>query len=193
MHDIEPFYKWRSQYVASNDEHSPFHGRQYNEFSFSQKIYNYFIHPQWDDFGSSTLYIKILYVDYEKHYTIFELIGEWNDCLHNDVNFLKREVVDVLIDQGISKFILLSENVLNFHGGDDCYYEEWWDDVKEEDGWVAIVNTLDHVKDEMEDVRLQYYVNFGGNLNGLQWRNLKPRLLFEMVEGILENQVRQLG
>ncbi|MFT4665695.1 MAG: hypothetical protein ACI8YQ_002910 [Polaribacter sp.] len=193
MHDIEPFYKWRSQYVASDDERSPFHGRQYNEFSFSQKIYNYFIHPQWDDFGSSTLYMKILFVDYDKHFAIFELIGEWNDCLHNDINFLKREVADALIDQGISKFILLSENVLNFHAGDDCYYEEWWDDVKEEDGWIAIVNTLDHVKDEMEEVRLQYYVNFGNELNGLPWHNLKPKLLFELVEGILKNQVRQLG
>ncbi len=193
MHDIEPFYKWRSQYIASNDERSPFYGRQYDEFTFKQKVYNYFIHPQWDAFGSSTLYMKILFVDYDQHFAIFELIGEWNDTLHNDVNFLKRDVADVLIDQGITKFILLSENVLNFHGGDDCYYEEWWDDVKEEDGWIAIVNTLDHVKDEMEDVRLQYYVNFGPQLNGLRWHTLKPAAVFQMVEGILENQVRQLG
>jgi len=193
MHDIEPFYKWRSGYIASNDERSPFYGRQYDEFTFKQKVYNYFIHPQWDAFGSSTLYMKILFVDYDRHFAIFELIGEWNDTLHNDVNFLKRDVADVLIEQGISKFILLSENVLNFHGGDDCYYEEWWDDVKEEEGWIAIVNTLSHVKDEMEEVRLQYYVHFGDQLNDLSWRSLKPLALFELVEGILMNQVKQLG
>jgi len=57
MHDIEPYYKWREYYVASEDEQSPFYGRTYDEFKFTKKIYNYFIHPQWDYIGSQTLYI----------------------------------------------------------------------------------------------------------------------------------------
>ena len=69
MHDIEPHYMWRDQYVASDDQRSPFFGRQYDEFRFTKKIYNYFIHPQWDEFGSNTLYLKIIYTDYDVHLT----------------------------------------------------------------------------------------------------------------------------
>ena len=54
-----------------------FYGRQYDEFKFTNKIYNYFIHPQWDDFGSATLYAKILYVEYDEGYAVIELMGEW--------------------------------------------------------------------------------------------------------------------
>jgi len=69
MHDIEPHYNWRDHYIASEDHRSPFFQRVYNEFQFSQKVYNYYIHPQWDNFGSQTLYLKILFVDYEMGYS----------------------------------------------------------------------------------------------------------------------------
>ena len=143
MHDIEPYYRWRDYYVASDDKHSPFYGRVYSELHYTEKIYNYYIHPQWDFFGSPTLYMKLLFVDYEEGYAILEFIGEWNDCITNDIMYLKRDVADVLIENGITKFILLCDNVLNFHGSDDCYYEEWWDDIKEAGGWVCLVNTFD--------------------------------------------------
>ena len=55
MQDIEPFYNWRHIYVSEEDQLSPFFGRQYSEFEFTQTVYNYYIHPQWDDFGSRTL------------------------------------------------------------------------------------------------------------------------------------------
>ena len=56
------------------------------------------------------------------------MFGEWNDTLHNDIMFFKRNVIDHLIGQGIRKFILLGENLLNFHGSrDDEYYEEWFE------------------------------------------------------------------
>ena len=60
MHDLEPYYNWREIYIASEDPRSPFFEREYSEFEFSDKIYNYFIHPQWDSFGSQTLFMKIL-------------------------------------------------------------------------------------------------------------------------------------
>ena len=126
MHDIEPYYGWREKYDSSEDQDSPFWRREYSEFMFTDKIYNYFIHPQWDNFGADTLYLKLLYVEYDESYAIIELIGEWNDTLHNDVKFLKREIIDVLIKNHINKFILICYNVLNFHGSDDCYYEEWF-------------------------------------------------------------------
>ena len=43
---------------------------------------------------------------------------------------------------------MIGENVLNFHASDDCYYEEWFQEV--EDGWIAAVNFRDHVLKELE-------------------------------------------
>ena len=192
MHDIEPFIRWRDYYVASEDERSPFYGREYSEFQFTQKIYNYFIHPQWDAFGSATLYMKILYVEYDEKFAVIELIGEWNDCLQNDVMFLKRDMADHLSQYDISKYILVSDNVLNIHGADDCYYEEWFEDVMENNGWICLINTLEHVRQEMEDTRLQQYVNFGGEFNDLEWRVLKPKAFFRTVDRLISTGVKQL-
>jgi len=180
------------EYIASEDEQSPFYGYVNNELGFSNKIYNYYIHPQWDEFGSATLYLKILFVDYEKSFAIIELIGEWNDTLHNDIKFLKREVIDVLTASHINKFILICENVLNFHGSDDCYYEEWHEDICENGGWICLINTLDHVEQEMKDSRLQYFINFGAQYNNLNWRILKPKNVFMAVEAILQKDVKRL-
>ena len=113
MHNIEPYYNWRHIYISEEDERSPFFGREYSEFEFSQAIYNYLIHPQWDEFGSKTLYLKVLLADYEENYVIIELIGEWNDAIENDIMSLKREVVDKFMAEGIFKFMLIAENVLN--------------------------------------------------------------------------------
>ncbi len=46
MHEIEPYYKWRDDYIASEDEYSPFYATEYNEFEFDKQIYNYLLHPQ---------------------------------------------------------------------------------------------------------------------------------------------------
>jgi hypothetical protein len=85
-------------------------------------------------------------------------------------------------EKGINKFILICENVLNFHGSDDCYYEEWYEDVKDDDGWICFLNTLDHVTEEMNSTCIQHYVHLGEEFNELDWRVLKPNLLFKMIE-----------
>ncbi len=193
MHDIEPYYHWREKYIASEDEQSPFYGREYDEFRFTQKIYNYFIHPQWDDFGSQTLYLKILYADYEQHFVIIEMIGEWNDTLSNDVMYLKREVIDPLIESGIHKFVLICENVLNFHGSDDAYYEEWYDDIKDYGGWICCINTLHHVEEEMVETRLQFYMNVGAEFNDINWRPQKPKTIVSALEALMNGQIQRLG
>ncbi|SKB65170.1 hypothetical protein SAMN05660226_02520 [Parapedobacter luteus] len=180
MHEIEPYYRWRDDYVAAEDELSPFYGTEYSEFEFDKQIYNFLLHPQWDSFGSSTLYLKILFADYQRGYTIIELIGEWNDAIYNDIMLLKREVIDIMIDAGISKFIMIGENVLNFHSSDDCYYEEWFQDI--EDGWIAGINFRDHVVDEFKSNNIDYFINFGGVLNDMSWRNQKPQQVFKAVE-----------
>ncbi len=45
--------------------------------------------------GSETLYLKILFVDYDERYAIIELIGEWNDAINNDIMLLKRDIVAI--------------------------------------------------------------------------------------------------
>lgn len=181
MHDIEPYYKWRDYYVASEDKISPFYGRTYNEFQFTQKIYNYFIHPQWDYIGSPTIYIKILFVEYTKGYSIIELIGEWNDAVHNDIMYLKREIIDHMTKVGISRFILLCDHVLNFHGDEDCYYEEWYDDIKDEDGWVCLINLRQHIYEEMSELRLHNYVHLRDEMEDIEWRNRRPGAFYKLI------------
>ena len=140
MHEIEPYFQWRHLYTAEEDPQSIFFGQTYSEFEFSQTVYNYYIHPQWDSFGSKTLYLKILFVAYESNFAIIELIGEWNDAIENDIMLLKREVLDSLMDLGIHKFILIGEYVYNFHNGDRDYYEEWYEELADKEGWAVIVN-----------------------------------------------------
>jgi hypothetical protein len=158
MQDIEPYYRWRDEYIASEDPASPFYDQKYSEFEYDKTIYNYYIHPQWDSFGSPTLYLKVLSADYNKGYAILEMIGEWNDCITNDIMFLKREVIEPMIQEKINKFILIGENILNFHSSDDCYYEEWFQEVEE--GWIAAINFREHVIDEFRRAGIDYYLNF---------------------------------
>jgi len=188
MHAIEPYYQWLDLYQASEDEASPFYGRAYSEFEFTNTIYNYYIHPQWDDFGSQTLYTKILFADYEEGYAIMEFLGEWNDCINNDVMLLKREVIDLMTEAGITKFLLIGENVMNFHGSDDCYYEEWFGEVG--DGWIVGLNFRAHVQQELASFNIDSYISLGGELDSFNWRRLKPRQLLEAVDGLV---TRRLG
>ncbi|POY35800.1 hypothetical protein C3K47_13695 [Solitalea longa] len=187
MHDIEPYYNWRDYYIASEDKLSPFYNREYSEFYFDKTVYNYYIHPQWDSFGSNTLYLKVLFADYTRGYCIIELIGEWNDCINNDIMLLKRELLEDIMAERINKFILIGENVLNFHGSDDSYYEEWYQEV--EDGWIALVNFREHVIQEMKSHNLDYYLNLGGELDELNWRALKPMQLFKNIDTLMTKRL----
>jgi len=193
MHDIEPYYRWRDFYIASEDQRSPFYGRIYDESQYSQKIYNYFIHPQWDSFSSNTLYLKVIFTDYEEGFAILELIGEWNDCLSNDIMYLKREVIDPLFEEGISKYILICENVLNFHGSDDSYYEEWYNDISDEGGWIVLLNALEHVEEERKSTRLQHFLNFGEPFNQVNWRPHKPKAIYQAIDALVNGQVPRLS
>lgn len=188
MHDIEPHYAWRDTYISSEDRRSPHYGRVHDEFTFRNTIYNYYIHPQWDDFGSTTLYIKILYVDYEEHTAICELIGEWNDCLHNDIEGLKRNVINPLVDSGINKFLLMCDNVLNFHSSDNCYYEEWHEDIVDDNGWIILCNVQEHLLQEIHEAQIQHYVHVGQHINFPNWRSYKPQSLLKRIESNLKHK-----
>lgn len=180
MHKIEPYYRWRNYYISSEDIKSPFFGKIYSEFEFINTIYNYCIHPQWDEFGSETLYLKILFADYNLGFTIIELIGEWNDTLYNDIMYLKREIADHFISNGINKFILIGENVLNFHSSDDSYYEEWFNDIEE--GWIFTINFQDHIIQEFMNANIDYYLIFDNEFKQFNWRTYTPVKLFEIIE-----------
>ena len=185
MHFVEPFYQWRDYYIASEDHASPFYGREYSEFEFENRIYNYVIHPQWDSIGSSTLFIKILYIDYQSAYAIIEFIGEWNDAIENDIMTLKRDIIEPIMEEGINKFILIGENVLNFHYSDDSYYEEWFDEV----GWIAMVNFHDHVMREFKSIQLDQYFVTGGDLDDFDWRTLNPDQCFNEINKLVSHRL----
>lgn len=177
MHEIEPFYNWRHLYAAEEDEQSPFYGKDLDAFEPYKTIYNYIIHPEWDEFDSRTLYIKILYADYEQSFCILELIGEWNDAVENDIMMLKRKVIDPLLEEGIQKFILIAENVLNFHSSDQEYYAEWKEDV--EDGWIVILNAPASTRQEFLRERIGHYILFGDVPN---WRTFQPLHFFQLID-----------
>jgi hypothetical protein len=187
MHTLEPYYNWRHLYTAEEDEYSPFFGREYSEFEFTDSIYDHYIHPQWDNMGSPTLFIKILFADYDERFAIIEMIGEWNDCINNDIMFLKRDIVEHLMKNGINKFILMGENVLNFHSSDDCYYEEWFEEAGE--GWIALLNFRKHVLDEFKRANIDSYFVMGGNLNDIAWRTGAPLQLFQKVEQLVNKRI----
>jgi hypothetical protein len=190
MHSIEPYFNWREHYIASDDAASPFFEAEYSEFEFSNRIYDHYIHPQWDNMGSATMYIKILFADYEQGVAIIELIGEWNDCLHNDIMILKREIAEHLMRNGVHKFILIGENVLNFHASDDLYYEEWFDEADDMGGWIALLNFRDHVIREFQDANIDNFFLLGGQLNEVAWRTLTPH---ELVSGMEKSVQYRLG
>lgn len=189
MHDIEPHYKWRLHYQAEHDKFSPMYGQTYSEFEFTHKVYNYYIHPQWDTMGSLTLYLKLLFCDYQKQFAIIELIGEWNDCISNDIMYLKREIIDRMLVHGIKYYIIICDHVFNYHSDDDCYYEEWYGDVSGDDGWICLINIRDHVRDEMNKIKLYYYIHFGEQYNNIVWQTLKPGTLFQQIN----NQILTLA
>jgi hypothetical protein len=179
MHDIEPYSNWRHIYTAEDDPRSPFYGRTYSEFEFSQTIYNYYIHPQWDDFGSRTLYMKILMVDYEQQYAVIELLGEWNDAIENDIMTLRCEITDRLEREGIYKFILIAENVLNFHSSDDSYYEDWYSELSDENGWAVLLNLPTQSQHDFKQGKLTRYVEL---MELPEWRVYKPIHLFRLID-----------
>ena len=186
MQNIEPYYNWRHLYTAEEDQRSPFYGNVYSEFEYSQTLYNFYIHPQWDQFGSKTLFLKMLFVEYDMHFAIIELMGEWNDAIENDIMTLRRNITDIMYEQGIYKFIFIAENVLNFHSSDDCYYEDWQDQLSDDHGWVCMLNFPEQSQHDFIRSKLNRYIEL---MDVPQWRTYKPELLFQLIES---TRLRQL-
>ena len=88
---------------------------------------------------------------------------------------------------GTTAFILIGENILNFHASDDCYYEEWFEDMEE--GWIAAVNFRDHVLKEFNGANLDYYIVWGGQLEEINWRTYSPIQLFQNIESLVTKRI----
>lgn len=189
MHVIEPYFNWRHLYTAEEDLRSPFHGTEHSEFEFTHAVYDHALHPQWDAFGSHTLYLKVLFADYDDRFAVLELIGEWNDLLHNDIMFLKRDVIEPLVAEGIHKFILIGEQVLNFHAGEEDYYAEWFEEVSDSDGWIALINFLPHVRQDLQAFNLDQYLAFGGYFDAFPWRRYDPDQLYAQVDSMVMKRI----
>jgi len=187
MQELEPFFYWRHKYIASEDPRSPLFEHFNSEVFYTHTIYNHVIHPQWDYFGSSTLFLKILYCNYENEYVIIEFLGEWNDCISNDIMFLKRDIVDPMIAEGIKKFILIGENILIFHPESDDYYQEWFDDI--EDGWIAAINFRPHVKDDFNQANIDYYICFSEETSDMPWRTYSPEQLYNNIDKMMQKRL----
>ncbi|CAG5083156.1 hypothetical protein [Parvicella tangerina] len=187
MQTIEPFFHWRDYYRVEDDQRSPFFGFEHSEFEYSNAIYDHYIHPQWDSIESETLFVKVLYANYEEGYAFVELLGEWNDLLYNDIMFLKQNLLELMMDEGINKFILIGRNVLNFHAGDDDYYQELSEDL--DGGWLIGVQFPQHVKEEFNDNGLGSYLLFLPEFDELNdsWTVKKPEVAYAKIRSIFLN------
>jgi hypothetical protein len=92
---------------------------------------------------------------------------------------LKREVIDKLFESGITKFIIIAENVLNFHSGDKDYYEEWFDEVMDAGGWIAIINMPEQTQHDFRKAKLNRFIQL---IELENWRTYKPFHLFKLID-----------
>jgi hypothetical protein len=121
-------------------------------------------------------------------YCVIEFLGEWNDALHNDIMRIKRDLVDEMIPLGIDKYILIGENILNFHADITDYYEEWLEEVP--NGWMAFLNLREHVVEELSAYGIDQYFMLGGELDHWEWRTKKPEMLYAKLQAVVN---RRLG
>jgi hypothetical protein len=67
---------------------------------------------------------------------------------------------------------------------------EWFEEVSDADGWIALLNFRPHVLEDLQSANIDQYFLLGGKLNALKWRTQEPETVFEVVEGFV---MRRLG
>ena len=93
---------------------------------------------------------------------------------------------NMAMSEGIYKFILIAENVLNFHSGDKDYYEEWLEDVEAKGGWIVCINMPEQTQYDFRRAKLDRYI---GLMELPDWRIFKPFHLFKRVSAQLEKRL----
>ena len=106
--------------------------------------------------------------------------------IENDIMLFKRNIIEPMMECGVFKFILIAENLLNFHGNETDYYEEWFEEIQDEDGWIAMVNTRPHVTQELKDYDLDCYFLLGGKLEEVNWRTSTPLQFIDRISAYVQ-------
>ena len=114
------------------------------------------------------------------------MIGEWNDAIENDIMTFKREVLEKQMDEGIHKFILITESVFNFHNGDKDYYEELYEELADEDGWAVMVNFHKASQHDFLLKKLNRYIEL---MEFENWRTYKPEDFFQLIDKKLNDRL----
>ena len=58
-----------------------------------------------------------------------------------------------------------------------------------QDGWIVAINFHKHVLQEMQQISLDQYLIWGGELDNLDWRTYKPHILIEKIENIVNKRL----
>lgn len=179
LQNIEPFYGWLAYYSHETDENSPFYGVEHNLFEYDRYVYTFAAHPLWDTIESESLLVKILYANYDDHYAIIELMGEWNDLFQNDFKLLCENCLTFLSDAGIKQFIFVAENVFNIYLESDDYYEAFQEEIEE--GWMCLLRARPHIQAELRQYGIDPYFYWNPDFDDLAWRKLKPWQLYQLI------------
>ena len=75
-----------------------------------------------------------------------------------------------MVAAGIKKYVLIDKNAFNFHGSDDCYFEEWFEDLEERR--IAAFGFRDHVLGEWREYDADACLNFAGRPEVNNWCTL---------------------
>jgi hypothetical protein len=83
--------------------------------------------------------------------------------------------------EGINKFILIGENVLNFHSDGADYYEELYEELADTDGWIVCLNMPQQTQYDFKHAHLNRYIELVDLDN---WRTYKPFHLFKKIDSL---------
>ena len=89
MHAPEPYYAWRNHYIASNDLASPFTTGSTMSLPTTSRSTTTTSTHNGMSLGAKPSTPKCC-TPTTTRATVLEFIGEWNDCLFNDIMLLKR-------------------------------------------------------------------------------------------------------
>ncbi len=87
-----------------------------------------------------------------------------------------------LASKYIEQFVLIGDNLLEFFSDSHDYYEEWYDDIKEKNGWIIALNFREHIISEMQQANIHYYISTLFFSEDLNWRKFKPLHLISFLE-----------
>jgi hypothetical protein len=183
--EIRPFGGWLHWYNPSTDSRSPFEVLEEDE----RYIYTFRAHPAWDSIDSESLLLKVLYADYAHGYAVIELLGEWNDLFENDFRLLVQNCLELLEREGITKFVLICENVFQAYFQDTEYYEAFQDVLTDNEGWMFLLRVRNDVLQELNRYELDQYFYWSEELQHIAWRKLHPTKLFHLVSRVVNRNL----